>query len=115
MSYITLQVLLNAEVKMVHVPRLQELSAINLIEQVKEDPVLLQFLPELKGLKPINREYLFNVKIIMINIQMQIINTVKPEFFPENIRYALQQRQEAAMMKQNRFIEITNDMYNLIT
>lgn len=95
--------LLNAEVKIVHVPRLEELSAKNLIDQVKQDKEVMLFLPDLRNKQTFNREFMFN-----------IINTVKPSFFPENIKKALQQRREMAMMRDNKYISISSDMYNMI-
>lgn len=45
---------------------------------------------------------------------MQVINTLKPEFFSENIRHSLKRRKELAALKQNKFIEITQDLYHLV-
>lgn len=46
-----------------NVPRLEELSAKNLIEQVKSDKEVMLFLPDLRGKNTFNREFLFNVSL----------------------------------------------------
>jgi hypothetical protein len=72
------------------------------------DPVLKLYLPDLQHddgtYKNINREFLFNV-----------INTLKPQFFPENIRGLMKARKELQVEKNKNFIEIKSDFYNLIS
>ena len=73
---------------MVNVPRMPELSVENLIKDVVKDKKINRFLPDLYDevsgrMKTINRQYLFN-----------IINTIKPTFFPENIQMLLKQRKD---------------------
>jgi predicted transcriptional regulator len=44
----------------------------------------------------------------------KIINTLKPEFFPENIREILRARKEAEAEKNQKFVSITAEMHDLI-
>ena len=46
---------------------------------------------------------------------LQIVNTKRPDFFPENIRKCLDARKELEAVRKNKYVEITNDFYNLIT
>jgi hypothetical protein len=47
---------------MVNVPRLPELSAIKLGQDVANDPLLKLYLPDMRdGTRQLNRQYLFNV------------------------------------------------------
>ena len=46
---------------MINVPRLPELSAINLGREVAKDPTLKLYLPDLNNGRQLNRQYLFNV------------------------------------------------------
>ena len=70
---------MNSQISIVNVPRMPELSVQGLISKVATDKVLTKYLPCLiddQGrFKAVNRQYLFN-----------IINTIKPDFFPQNIR-----------------------------
>lgn len=43
-----------------------------------------------------------------------MINTIKPEFFPDNIRAGLEKRKELRTLGQNKYIEISKDIYNLL-
>ena len=91
---------------MVHVPRMLELSVKTLIETAARDKELKMYLPMLikdDGVKNINRQYLFN-----------IINTVKPEFFPENIRAIISKKREMKALKEKQYIDINPDMWQLI-
>lgn len=45
---------------------------------------------------------------------LQVVNTLRPEFFPENIRNSLDRRREMDANKKEKYIEITHDFYNLI-
>ena len=49
------------------------------------------------------------------HLSCQVINSLKPAFFPENIRNGLQKRKEQAAEKKKQFIEVTQDIYDLIT
>ena len=72
---------------MVNVPKMPELSVANLMVTVAKDRLLQSYLPDLideQGkTRAINRRYLFN-----------IINTVKPTFFPNNIRELMRSRRD---------------------
>ncbi len=52
----------------------------------------------------INRRFLFNV-----------INTVKPGYFQQEISKALKDRKEKQALTQNKFIQMNDDMLRLIT
>ena len=56
------QLLKNADVKYVQVPRFDELSVVNLLPRFQGDPKVMIFLPDSmpKG-KSVDREYFFNV------------------------------------------------------
>jgi hypothetical protein len=60
---------------MVNVPKLPELTAQSLTANCVRDKLLSKYLPDLADtdgrIKTINRQYLFNM-----------INTLRPEFFP---------------------------------
>jgi hypothetical protein len=60
---------------MINVPRMPELAAKDILKFAKQDPEINFFLPHLTDKAILNKEFLFNV-----------INTVKPDFFPNNIR-----------------------------
>mmetsp|Transcript_29151 Transcript_29151/g.21695 ORF Transcript_29151/g.21695 Transcript_29151/m.21695 type:complete len:108 (+) Transcript_29151:610-933(+) len=53
--------------------------------------------------RPCNRGYLFN-----------IINTVKPQFFPANIQSIMKKRREVHDWKKNQYIELTPEMHELL-
>ena len=75
--------------------------------KVASDRVLSKYLPELVDsqgkCKTLNRQYLFNV-----------INTVKPDFFPSNIRALMQAKKELQAEKNKTYIEVNSNIYNLI-
>lgn len=48
---------------MINVPRLNELAVTNLLNQVKRDPALSVYLPDLSEKGTINRQYLYNVSL----------------------------------------------------
>ena len=47
--------------RIISVPKLNELSAMSLVEQVKKDSVIIKYLPEIKDHRSVNRQFLFNV------------------------------------------------------
>ncbi len=59
---LTAKALLNSEVRIINVPRLQELSASHLIHEAYRDPIIMKYLPAYKENKIMNRQYLYNVK-----------------------------------------------------
>ena len=46
---------------------------------------------------------------------LQVINTVKPGYFQQEITKALKDRKEKQALSQNKFIEMNEDMLKLIT
>jgi hypothetical protein len=60
-----------------------ELTAKNLYILSKKDEIIRDYLPDLTDKASINKEFLFN-----------IINTVKPSFFPESMHELMRARQE---------------------
>jgi hypothetical protein len=85
-----------------------ELNVSTLLTGALRDPVLKQYLPDLSGgmegrTKTINRQFLFN-----------IINSMKPEFFPANIRGLMKARKDAQAEKDKSFIEIKPVFYDLL-
>ena len=50
------------EIKMIDVPKYQELAVKNLINDMMEDPMINQYLPDIshKG-RPIDRKFFFNI------------------------------------------------------
>lgn len=48
---------------MVHVPRYQELSAKNLLNDAYKDPMVRVYLPDFNEGRHLSREFLFNVSI----------------------------------------------------
>jgi hypothetical protein len=71
----------NDDVKIITVPNLPELSALRLCKLAHADRVISKYLPEYNENRSYNRKFLFTV-----------INTVKRDFFPTNIREAMQRR-----------------------
>ena len=57
--------------KIINVPRMAELAAKDILKFARNDPEINFYLPPLTDKAVLNKEYLFNV-----------INTVKPDFFP---------------------------------
>ena len=93
---------------MVVVPRLPELSVTNLMTDVANDFLLRSYLPELRDADGkiklnLNRQYLFNV-----------INTIRPRFFSENIRSLMQIRKDQHAEKTKSFIDVDSSIYELI-
>ena len=97
----------NDKVKIVNVPKMPELTVTNLLRDAVNDKLLNSYLPDLVGyegkLKTINRQFLFNV-----------INTLKPEFFPANIRGIMEARKNIRAEQNNTFINVEANIYNLI-
>ncbi len=50
----------------------------------------------------------------LLTCHSQIINTVKPDFFPDNIRGCMQHRQDMAAEKNNRVVDLVPEFYELI-
>ena len=69
----------------------------------KQDPVISKYLPEYSEIRPYNRNFPFNV-----------INSVKQEFFPRNIRDAMRLRKEKHIQKTMNEVEIAPDFLDLI-
>ena len=90
-------------VRVINVPRMAELSVKSLINAAREDPDISQYLPAISEKKVINREYLFN-----------IINSVKPDFFKANIRAIIAQKKEDLALKQQKYINVTDSIYQII-
>jgi hypothetical protein len=92
---------------MVNVPKIPELSVTNLLADVVRDAKLKQYLPDLTDsegrIKTISRQFLFN-----------IINSLKPEFFPQNITGLMKSRKEDQAEKNKTFIEVKSHIYDLI-
>jgi hypothetical protein len=53
----------NSELKIVNVPNFPELTAKKVFDMAMKHPVISQYLPEHSFKRPLNREYLFNVRI----------------------------------------------------
>lgn len=66
-----------------------------LLADALRDPELKKYLPDLIGKQTINRQFLFN-----------IINTIKPNFFPFNIRGIMEAKKEQQAAKNQTFIEV---------
>jgi hypothetical protein len=64
---------------------------------------LVEYLPDYQQRKMIRREYLINV-----------INTVKPSFFPRNIRELIKRKNNAIAEKKKSFIAIKPEFLKLI-
>ena len=69
-----------------------------------QDPRIRDYLPDPTHEKPINREYLFNVRAANFNVQ--IVNTVDPNFFETNIPEAFRARKVANAEAQNKMVEV---------
>ena len=73
-----------------------------------------KYLPDFNAKKPISREYLFNVLCQNSIFKLQIVNSVDPTFFQENISNGYKQRKEHDAEKRARKFEVTKLMYDLI-
>ena len=80
-----------------------ELTAKGLIKEALKDPIIKRYLPDLGEKSIINKEFLFN-----------IINTVKPHFFPQNVEELMIRKQEKLAEKKQKFMMVTNHIYSLI-
>ena len=108
--------LLNQEVRIINVPKLNELTVASLIYQVKNDEVVRRYLPKIEDKRSVNRQFLYNVSIYIFKLKtlIKIINTLKPEFFPMNIKEGLQKRKDLKSIGKNKFVQIQSDMYDLL-
>ncbi len=93
---------------MVVVPRLPELRVPALLDEVANDPLLRSYLPDLRDVEGkiklnMNRQYLFNV-----------VNTLRPDFFRENMSFIMQIRKDQHAEKTKSFIDIRSSIYDLI-
>jgi len=93
---------------MVVVPRFPEFSVTKLLDDVVKDPLIRSYLPDLRDVDGkiklnMNRQYLFN-----------IINTLNPDFFSENMSCLMQNRKDQHAEKTKSFIEIRSNLYDLI-
>ena len=87
-----------ADVKLVVVPKYDEISVKNIWPMIKEDPVLMQYFPDTfpKGRAP-DREYMFN-----------ILNTLRPEQLKAVVSHAQKLRNTATdETKQSNYIQIS--------
>ena len=93
--------------RIVNVPKIAELSANALARDAATDPVLKKYLPDLidsEGkVRHISRQFLFNV-----------INTLKPEFFPANIQKILRDKKDRKAEKTKSYVDIRSELYQLI-
>lgn len=44
-----------------------------------------------------------------------MINTIKPDFFPDNIKASLQRRKELKAVENKKYIDMTSDIFNLLS
>ena len=72
-------------------------------------------MPDASESKVINRKFLFNVRTLLPTNSLQVINTVKPQFFQLEIQKALIVRKNKQALTQNKFIEMNEQMLQLIT
>ena len=79
------------------------------------DEELIHFLPDASVSKVINRKFLFNVRSLLTTDSLQVINTIKPQFFQLEIQKALIVRKNKQALTQNKFIEMNEQMLQLIT
>jgi hypothetical protein len=87
----------------IKVPNFIEFSAVNIFNRVKDIPRFMQYLPDLGESRVPNREYLLN-----------IVNTVDPSYFRENIKWAYKQRKDFKVQKEQKKCEMSTFMYELI-
>jgi hypothetical protein len=93
-----LQFLKNDEVSIVNVPRIPEFQSKQLEMDAVNDKLLQRFIPESKLKRPLPRQYLYNV-----------INSIKPEFFPSNILHAMKRRSDGATDSKQEKIQIRQE------
>ena len=97
------RLLKNNDVKIITVPNLPELSAQQLCKMAKNDPDINKYLPLYNEHRPYSKQYLFTV-----------INSVKQEFFPANIKDAMRRRKEKHIAKTFNEVEIDPEIFDLI-
>ena len=91
------------DVKLISVPKYEELSVKNLFPHLKNDPNFMMYLPDKypKGHPP-DREYFFNV-----------LNTLNPEYMSSVIKHASRLRNHVVQDEQQRdSIEISEEWWN---
>lgn len=93
----------NEHLSRVVVPRFQEFVSKDLEEEAYNEKDIAIYLPERKIKRPLPREYLYN-----------IINTVKPSFFPKSIMDAMKARKEKLAAKRNDIISIRSDFMQFL-
>ena len=91
------------QVKKIIVPNLPDFTARNLNVLAKDDPEISSYLPEYSEVRPFNRNFLFT-----------IIHSVKPDFFPHNIKELLFRRKEKLAEKNHSELEIGKGFLDLI-
>ena len=84
-------------------PRFQEFVSRDLEDEAREDPQISIYLPEKRFKRPLPREYLYNV-----------INSVKPQFFPQSIMDAMHKRKERMAGKKNDVIAVRTDFLTFL-
>lgn len=94
------------QVKMVHVPKYDELSVKGIYAQVSEDPELQAHLPDLgESSKAVDRQYFFNV-----------VNSIHPEYLTHVIRSSQEARNGAGKQSDKpNYILISDDWYSQLT
>ena len=65
-----------------------------------DDETVSKYLPEMSEKRVINRQFLFNV-----------IHTLRPDFFQNEIHAALQARKEKKALTESRYITMSPAMY----
>lgn len=93
---------------MIDVPYFNELAATKIFDEIKSNLNFLPYLPDLTQLKrPPNRQYMFNVSPVLAHTLLQIVNTIDPTFFMENIRSGYEQRKHRHADKHDSKIEMS--------
>lgn len=83
---------------------MEEFQSQKLEDQAMQDEILSRYLPAQKAKRPLPRQYLYN-----------IINSIKPDFFPHNIQHAMKRRSEYGAMQPEEKIVIKQEFMSFFS
>lgn len=94
-----------SEIKHINVPKCPEINVKKIVEMVKDQPDIAPYLPSnITKKRGISREHLMN-----------IVNTVYPQYLPQIIRFAQDERQVVdAELEKNDAILVSDEWFDRI-
>ena len=98
--------LLNSQTKRIHVPRYKQLSMTKLLAYAKTKPALIKYFPD-PGKKP-------EEPYVDRNFAITIVNTLEPEFIPQQIEKLEKERFDKKQKKTVDIIEVKTEIMDLL-